>query len=236
MREAAIKSLHTPRLFANAIRRARRLAVRTGRPLSVESECSTASEAATNPLKRSRDTEQVTEPARKCPRKRDSRSELDHKIKDTAVASASTTTDEGDAADAYRTPATTTTSTSKPQHLVADMRPNSFLHFPQGVIVPNTISCHHGLNSPRDNLLSLLIAAMPLPLGSTPLCQAGGLLSPSFLQSAMWASAMSHPPSMLAALQALQPAMPQTPHCGALAAALARSHLVSRPNWCGPGF
>ena len=237
MREAAIKSLHTPRLFANAIRRARRLAVRTGRSLSVGSECSTASDVATNPLKRSRDTEQETAPARKCPRKTESFLKLDHEIKDTAVVSASTATDESDAYGLYMPPtsATTTTNTSNIQQLTTNMRPESCVQSCQGAMNPNIINCHHGLNSPRDNLLSLLISSMPLPLGPTQLYQTGGLLSPSFLQGAILASAMGRPPSMLAGF-ALPPAVPQAPLLGGLAAALAWSHLIPRPSLCGPGF
>ena len=238
MRETAIKSLHTPRLFANAIRRARRLAVRTGRSLSVGSECCTASDAATNPVKRSRDTEQEIEPARKCLKKTDRIPKLDNQIKDTAVVSASTATDESTANGLFMLPPPeiTATNTSNTQQLTTDMRPDSFLQSPQGAMIPNTINCHHGLNSPRDNLLSLLIAAMPLPLGIAQQHETGGLLSASFLQSAMWASATCRPPSMLADLQTRPSAMAQAPLCGGLAAALAWSHLISRPSLCGPGF
>ena len=65
MPELPLKSLNTPRLFANAIRRARRLAGRTGRPESVDS-CLTG--GASNQIKRSREIESECDSKRKCVR------------------------------------------------------------------------------------------------------------------------------------------------------------------------
>ena len=228
MAEPPLKSLNTPRLFANAIRRARRLAGRTGRPESVES-CLTG--GASNQVKRSREIESECDSKRKCVRGTSDIINPDRIYKsDTSFVSS------GNESQRLLPQETTVTQQKNGSKFFQEFEakipnPPLFHYFPQ-------------INTPCESILTRfrppthIAACDNLPIApvaqSTSMCitMQTNLLSPALFQGAIMAPIMCRPPTMLATLPPIT-ASPstQTPLCGLLLAALAGARLPVCPPW-----